>query len=169
MLSSGQQHRLRVQPQSSEIRDWIQKQCKWQRVSGKTEPVAEMLYNAACVDGSKMNTFFPLYQVNICSDAPECGAGNAGCELENGRAVNPVGVEKTLEYSTDGLIKLTYRGPLNTPTGAVEAQKPQSGFKSTQRLIDSLIRQCLLFFPLQEPGTPSPLISCAIKTPSPAR
>lgn len=70
--------------------------------------------------------------MNICSDAPQCGAGNAGCELENEGAVNPVGVEKTLEYSSDGLMTLTYRGPLNVPTGAVEAQTPQSGFKSTQ-------------------------------------
>lgn len=70
--------------------------------------------------------FSPSYQVNICSDAPQCGAGNAGCELENGRAVSPVGVEKTLEYSTDGLMKLTYKGPLDSPTGAVEAQQPQS-------------------------------------------
>lgn len=57
------------------------------------------------------------FLVNICSDAPQCGAGNAGCELENGRAVSPVGVEKTLEYSTDGLMKLTYKGPLDSPTG----------------------------------------------------
>lgn len=106
--------------------------------------------------------FSPSYQVNICADAPQCGAGNAGCELENGRAVSPVGVEKTLEYSTDGLMKLTYRGPLDSPTGAVEAQEPRSGFTSTRPSQTSS-------FPPQEPGTPSPLILCAIKTPSPAR
>lgn len=72
--------------------------------------------------------------MNICADAPQCGAGNAGCELENGHPVNPVGVEKTLEYSTDGLMKLTYKGALNMPTGDVEAQRPQSGSKSTSRL-----------------------------------
>lgn len=76
-----------------------------------------------------MNVFLPslfAYQVNICSDAPLCGDGNAGCELEKDGVASPVGVEKTLEYSTDGLMKLTYRGPLDSPTGAVEAQQPQS-------------------------------------------
>lgn len=57
-------------------------------------------------------------QVNICSDLAECGSGNAGCVLENGQPVSPVGLEKTLEYSTDGLLKLTYKGPLDDPTGS---------------------------------------------------
>lgn len=60
--------------------------------------------------------------MNICSDAPQCGRGNAGCELEGGLPVSPVGLERTLEYSTDGLMKLTYRGPLDSPTGAVEGK-----------------------------------------------
>lgn len=47
----------------------------------------------------------------------ECGPGHAGCELEDGRPLSPVGVEKTLQYSTDGLLKLTYKGPLDNPTG----------------------------------------------------
>lgn len=55
--------------------------------------------------------------MNICSDLEECGTGNAGCELENGRPVSPVGLEKSLQYSTDGLLKLTYKGPLDDPTG----------------------------------------------------
>lgn len=58
-----------------------------------------------------------LLQVNICSDAPDCGPGMAGCVLEDGRPVSPVGVEKSLQYSTDGLLKLTYKGPLDSPTG----------------------------------------------------
>ncbi|XP_070706018.1 cation-independent mannose-6-phosphate receptor [Pempheris klunzingeri] len=56
------------------------------------------------------------FLVNICSDAAGCGPGMAGCELEDGRAISPVGVEKTLQYSTDGLLKLTYKGPLDGPT-----------------------------------------------------
>ncbi|KAG7219113.1 hypothetical protein INR49_019321 [Caranx melampygus] len=56
------------------------------------------------------------FLVNICSDVAECGQGMAGCELEAGHPVSPVGVEKTLQYSTDGLLKLTYKGPLDDPT-----------------------------------------------------
>uniref|UniRef100_A0A3B4X1H8 Insulin-like growth factor 2 receptor n=1 Tax=Seriola lalandi dorsalis TaxID=1841481 RepID=A0A3B4X1H8_SERLL len=56
------------------------------------------------------------FLVNICSDAAECGQGMAGCELEDGHPSSPVGVEKTLQYSTDGLLKLTYKGPLDDPT-----------------------------------------------------
>ncbi|XP_041660412.1 cation-independent mannose-6-phosphate receptor [Cheilinus undulatus] len=56
------------------------------------------------------------FLVNICSDSAECGPGMAGCELEEGHPISPVGVEKTLQYSTDGLLKLTYKGPLDTPT-----------------------------------------------------
>lgn len=67
--------------------------------------------------------------MNICADAPQCGVGNAGCELENGHAVSPVGLEKTLEYSSDGLMKLTYRGPLDSPTGALKVLQPQLGLK----------------------------------------
>ncbi|GLD62869.1 cation-independent mannose-6-phosphate receptor, partial [Lates japonicus] len=56
------------------------------------------------------------FLVNICSDVAECGQGMAGCELEDGHPSSPVGVEKTLQYSTDGLLKLTYKGPLDDPT-----------------------------------------------------
>ncbi|XP_071323597.1 cation-independent mannose-6-phosphate receptor isoform X2 [Trachinotus anak] len=56
------------------------------------------------------------FLVNICSDAEGCGQGMAGCELEDGHPSSPVGVEKTLQYSTDGLLKLTYKGPLDDPT-----------------------------------------------------
>ena len=60
---------------------------------------------------------FPSLQLNICSDVAECGSGNAGCELENGQPLSPVGLEKTLQYSTDGLLTLTYKGKLDEPTG----------------------------------------------------
>ncbi|XP_035801950.2 cation-independent mannose-6-phosphate receptor isoform X2 [Amphiprion ocellaris] len=56
------------------------------------------------------------FLVNICSDVAECGPGVAGCELEDGIPLSPVGVEKTLQYSTDGNLQLTYKGPLDDPT-----------------------------------------------------
>ncbi|XP_040919977.1 cation-independent mannose-6-phosphate receptor isoform X2 [Toxotes jaculatrix] len=56
------------------------------------------------------------FLVNICSEVAQCGDGMAGCELEGGRPISPVGVEKTLQYSSDGLLKLIYKGPLDDPT-----------------------------------------------------
>ncbi|XP_077408147.1 cation-independent mannose-6-phosphate receptor [Vanacampus margaritifer] len=56
------------------------------------------------------------FLVNICSDVADCGKGMAGCELEDGNPISPVGVEKTLQYSTDGLLKLTYKGLLDDST-----------------------------------------------------
>ncbi|XP_061785459.1 cation-independent mannose-6-phosphate receptor [Nerophis lumbriciformis] len=56
------------------------------------------------------------FLVNICSDLAECGPGMTGCELEDGHPVSPVGVEKTLQYSTEGLLKLTYKGPRDDST-----------------------------------------------------
>lgn len=56
-------------------------------------------------------------QVNICSDVSECGAGNAGCELEDGVPLSQVGAERSLQYSTSGLLTLTYKGQLDKPTG----------------------------------------------------
>lgn len=56
-------------------------------------------------------------QVNICSDVAECGQGMAGCELEDGHASSSVGLERTLQYSSDGLLKLTYKGPRDDTTG----------------------------------------------------
>uniref|UniRef100_A0A673C0F7 Insulin-like growth factor 2 receptor n=1 Tax=Sphaeramia orbicularis TaxID=375764 RepID=A0A673C0F7_9TELE len=58
------------------------------------------------------------FLVNICSDVAECGQGMAGCELEDGHPLSPVGVEKTLQYSTDGLLTLTYKGNLDAPTAS---------------------------------------------------
>ncbi|CAN9507985.1 unnamed protein product [Ophioblennius macclurei] len=56
------------------------------------------------------------FLVNICGDAAPCGSGMAGCELENGVPSSAVGVERTLQFSTDGILRLTYKGPLDDPT-----------------------------------------------------
>uniref|UniRef100_A0A8C9ZNR3 Insulin-like growth factor 2 receptor n=1 Tax=Sander lucioperca TaxID=283035 RepID=A0A8C9ZNR3_SANLU len=66
--------------------------------------------------GYKTNANGKDFLVNICSDVAECGQGMAGCELEEGHPSSPVGVEKTLQYSTDGLLTLTYKGTLDEPT-----------------------------------------------------
>ncbi|AWP20381.1 putative cation-independent mannose-6-phosphate receptor [Scophthalmus maximus] len=66
--------------------------------------------------GYKTNANGKDFLVNICADQAECGAGMAGCEMEDGRPSSPVGVEKTLQYSTDNLIQLTYKGALDDPT-----------------------------------------------------
>ncbi|XP_053300759.1 cation-independent mannose-6-phosphate receptor [Pleuronectes platessa] len=58
------------------------------------------------------------FLVNICAEVAQCGAGMAGCELEEGHPSSPVGVEKSLQYSTDGLLQLTYKGPLDDPTAS---------------------------------------------------
>ncbi|CDQ64662.1 unnamed protein product [Oncorhynchus mykiss] len=61
------------------------------------------------------------FVVNICGEVAECGKDQgkpvAGCELDNGLVVGPVGVERSLQYSTDGLLTLTYKGDMNKPTG----------------------------------------------------
>ncbi|XP_028996555.1 cation-independent mannose-6-phosphate receptor isoform X2 [Betta splendens] len=56
------------------------------------------------------------FLVNICSDVPECGSGMAGCELESGSPTSAVGVERSLQYSTDGLLQLMYKGALDKPS-----------------------------------------------------
>ncbi|KAL6096173.1 igf2r [Pungitius sinensis] len=66
--------------------------------------------------GYKTNANGKDFLVNICSDVAECGAGMAGCELDEGHPSSPVGVEKTLQYSTDGLLTLTYKGTQDEPT-----------------------------------------------------
>ncbi|XP_071019066.1 cation-independent mannose-6-phosphate receptor-like [Oncorhynchus clarkii lewisi] len=61
------------------------------------------------------------FVVNICDEVAECskdqGMPVAGCELDHGLVVGPVGVERSLQYSTDGLLTLTYKGDLDRPTG----------------------------------------------------
>uniref|UniRef100_A0A4W5NR28 Insulin-like growth factor 2 receptor n=1 Tax=Hucho hucho TaxID=62062 RepID=A0A4W5NR28_9TELE len=60
------------------------------------------------------------FVVNICGEVAECekdqGKPVAGCELDNGLVVGPVGVERSLQYSTGGLLTLTYRGDRDTFT-----------------------------------------------------
>ncbi|KAM9338794.1 cation-independent mannose-6-phosphate receptor [Symphorus nematophorus] len=65
--------------------------------------------------GYRMSANGKDFLVNICSDVAECGQGMAGCELEDGHPLSPVGVEKTLQ-STNGLLQLTYKGPRDNPT-----------------------------------------------------
>uniref|UniRef100_A0A8C7K6R9 Insulin-like growth factor 2 receptor n=1 Tax=Oncorhynchus kisutch TaxID=8019 RepID=A0A8C7K6R9_ONCKI len=64
------------------------------------------------------------FVVNICGEVAECGKDQgkpvAGCELDNGLVVGPVGVERSLQYSTDGLLTLTYKGDMNKPTALLE-------------------------------------------------
>ncbi|KAM9355931.1 cation-independent mannose-6-phosphate receptor [Pholidichthys leucotaenia] len=50
------------------------------------------------------------FLVNICADAPKCGQGMAACELENDQPSSLVGVERTLQYSTNGNLQLVYKG-----------------------------------------------------------
>ncbi|XP_031437958.2 cation-independent mannose-6-phosphate receptor, partial [Clupea harengus] len=61
------------------------------------------------------------FSLNICDPAPHCGTvggvAAAGCELEEGKPVGPVGVERSLEFSTEGQLKLTYKGDRDEPTG----------------------------------------------------
>lgn len=61
--------------------------------------------------------------MNICGEVAECGKDQgkpvAGCELDHDLVVGPVGVERSLQYSTDGLLTLTYKGDLDRPTGTV--------------------------------------------------
>ncbi|KAG7509424.1 cation-independent mannose-6-phosphate receptor [Solea senegalensis] len=70
----------------------------------------------ATESGYKQSANGKDFLVNICSDMAGCGQGVAGCELYDGHVSSPVGVERTLQYSTDGLLQLTYKGPLDDPT-----------------------------------------------------
>ncbi|XP_049613817.1 cation-independent mannose-6-phosphate receptor isoform X2 [Syngnathus scovelli] len=83
------------------------------------DPDTGLVFNLqplASKTGYKTNANGKDFLVNICSDLAQCGAGMAGCELEDGHPISPVGVEKTLQYSTDGLLKLTYKGPRDDST-----------------------------------------------------
>lgn len=62
-----------------------------------------------------------LEQVNICSAAEQCGSEKqdvAGCVVEDDKPHSFVGVERSLQLSTDGLLSLTYRGELDKTLGA---------------------------------------------------
>ncbi|KAJ8009057.1 hypothetical protein DPEC_G00084890 [Dallia pectoralis] len=58
-----------------------------------------------------------IFLVNICAGVARCGTDVAGCELEAGQVSGPVGVERSLQYSTNGLLTLRYQGDLDKPTG----------------------------------------------------
>ncbi|KAL4649143.1 cation-independent mannose-6-phosphate receptor [Arapaima gigas] len=60
------------------------------------------------------------FKVNICGAVKECskdGDTAAGCEMENGSPTALVGVDRSLKFSTDGQLTLTYKGKLDIPTG----------------------------------------------------
>lgn len=59
--------------------------------------------------------------MNICSGARRCGSDKsdvAGCVVEDGKPHSFVGVERSLQLSSDGLLTLTYRGELDKKLGA---------------------------------------------------
>lgn len=58
--------------------------------------------------------------VNICGEASDCGKNKAnvsGCVKEDGKAHSFVGVEKSLQFSSNGLLTLTYKGEWNKKLG----------------------------------------------------
>ncbi|XP_056620153.1 cation-independent mannose-6-phosphate receptor isoform X2 [Triplophysa dalaica] len=61
------------------------------------------------------------FVVNICNAVDKCGSADgkpvAGCEMEEGKPVSQVGVEQSLQFSTDGSLTLTYKGVLDKQTG----------------------------------------------------
>ncbi|XP_056125524.1 cation-independent mannose-6-phosphate receptor [Rhinichthys klamathensis goyatoka] len=61
------------------------------------------------------------FVVNICGPVKECGTVRdkpvSGCELEDKKPVSQVGVEQSLQFSTDGALTLTYKGVMDIPTG----------------------------------------------------
>uniref|UniRef100_A0A8C5VW34 Cation-independent mannose-6-phosphate receptor n=1 Tax=Microcebus murinus TaxID=30608 RepID=A0A8C5VW34_MICMU len=69
---------------------------------------------------------------NVCGTMPVCGTVDgkpaSGCEsntqtdsLEDLRPERPVGLEKSLQLSTEGFITLTYKGPLSATSGTSDA------------------------------------------------
>ncbi|KAM8945507.1 cation-independent mannose-6-phosphate receptor [Pelodytes ibericus] len=61
------------------------------------------------------------FKLNICGPVKECGSVNnksaAACEYEEGKAIRPVQVDRSLALSTGGDITLVYRGELNAASG----------------------------------------------------
>lgn len=61
------------------------------------------------------------FVVNICDSVDKCGTLNdkpvAGCEIDEGKPVSQVGGQRSLQFSTDGSLTLTYKGSLDTSTG----------------------------------------------------
>ncbi|XP_051500970.1 cation-independent mannose-6-phosphate receptor-like [Myxocyprinus asiaticus] len=71
--------------------------------------------------GYHINAHGKDFVVNICDAVKDCGSVDgkamAGCELENGKPVSQVGVERYLQYSTDGSLTLTYKGVVDKSSG----------------------------------------------------
>lgn len=72
-------------------------------------------------------------QLNVCGTMPVCGTFDgkpaSGCEaetqteeLKNLKPKRQVGLEKTLQLSTEGFITLTYKGPLYPSTGELRTR-----------------------------------------------
>lgn len=108
--------------------------------------------------------FIANLQVNICSNMSKCGAGNAGCVLEDGVPFSQVGAERSLQYSSNGLLTLTYKGQLDKPTGS--SADAHGTEVSAHTVLSALLMS--LFSCHQENGTLSPLILCVIQTLTPA-
>ncbi|XP_054910202.1 cation-independent mannose-6-phosphate receptor [Poeciliopsis prolifica] len=101
--------------------------CAIQTVENDTcaivDPDSNFKYNLqllASKDGYRTTANGKDFLLNICADAPRCGSGVGGCELEDGQPVSPVGVQKTLKYSTNGKLQLTYRGQPDGQTGSID-------------------------------------------------
>ncbi|XP_052442128.1 cation-independent mannose-6-phosphate receptor [Carassius gibelio] len=61
------------------------------------------------------------FVVNICDSVKVCGTVGdkpvAGCNLEDKKPVSQVGVERSLQFSTDGTLTLKYKGVLDISSG----------------------------------------------------
>ncbi|XP_041951218.1 cation-independent mannose-6-phosphate receptor-like isoform X1 [Alosa sapidissima] len=89
-----------------------------------TDPNTDFVFDLhplATKTGYKAEGIGRTFLLNICGAAPDCGteegAEAAGCELDEGKPMGQVGVEKTLEFSTEGQLKLTYKGDMDESTG----------------------------------------------------
>uniref|UniRef100_A0A8C2E6T2 Insulin-like growth factor 2 receptor n=1 Tax=Cyprinus carpio TaxID=7962 RepID=A0A8C2E6T2_CYPCA len=71
----------------------------------------------ASESGYHVNAHGREFVVNICDSVKACGTVRdkpvAGCELEDKKPVSQVGVERSLQFSTDGTLTLTYKGALD--------------------------------------------------------
>uniref|UniRef100_A0A8C1XXP6 Insulin-like growth factor 2 receptor n=1 Tax=Cyprinus carpio TaxID=7962 RepID=A0A8C1XXP6_CYPCA len=75
----------------------------------------------ASESGYHVNAHGREFVVNICDSVKACGTVRdkpvAGCELEDKKPVSQVGVERSLQFSTDGTLTLTYKGALDKSSG----------------------------------------------------
>uniref|UniRef100_A0A673MU85 Cation-independent mannose-6-phosphate receptor-like n=1 Tax=Sinocyclocheilus rhinocerous TaxID=307959 RepID=A0A673MU85_9TELE len=75
----------------------------------------------ASESGYHVNAHGKDFVVNICDSVKACGTVRdkpvAGCELEDKKPVSQVGMERSLQFSTDGTLTLTYKGALDKSSG----------------------------------------------------